>query len=139
LEWSEVGIVDRQPLLRVTEGKGGHMRVVPLSSALAATLKGLPHRRGPVIPRADGRPGPNRAHRISQTANDFLHQMGIVETLHQCRHRFATSAYQACQDIRAVQDLLGHASPTTTAIYAASASAVARSAVEAAGQLDLAS
>ncbi|WP_375490206.1 tyrosine-type recombinase/integrase [uncultured Jatrophihabitans sp.] len=135
LDWSEVGIVDRHPLLRVVEGKGGHGRVVPVSVALTTALAALPHRRGPVIQRLDGRAGPCAAHRISSRANEYLHQMGVTETLHQCRHRFATSAYQACQDIRAVQDMLGHASPTTTAIYAASASAVARSAVEAAGHL----
>jgi site-specific recombinase XerD len=38
-------------------------------------------------------------------------------TAHTLRHRFGTVAYQATGDIRAVQELLGHASPTTTAIY----------------------
>lgn len=136
LDWSEVNIDDTNPILYVTEGKGGHGRKVPVSSALANVLSQLPHRRGPVIRRLDGKPGRNKSHRISSRANDYLHAMGIVETLHQCRHRFATSTYQHCQDIRAVQEMLGHASPATTAIYAASASAVARSAVEAAGHLD---
>lgn len=135
LDWSEVGIGDRSPQIRIVEGKGGHGRTVPISTALDSTLRQLPHRRGPVVPRLDGLPGPAKPHRISSRANIFLHEMGIEETLHQCRHRFATVAYQACQDIRAVQDLLGHASPTTTAIYAASSSAVAVAAVEAAGTL----
>lgn len=133
LDWSEVGLVDEKPHLRIEEGKGGKGRHVPLSAPLIAVLRELPVRRGPVIPRLNGEPGPNPAHRISTRANEYLHQMGIRETLHQCRHRFATAAYRACQDIRAVQELLGHASPTTTAIYAASASAVAIEAVDAAG------
>lgn len=135
LDWAEVGIGQRRPHLRIVDGKGGHARLVPISSALAAVLAVLPHRRGPVIRRMDGQPGPNAAHRISARANDYLHSMGIDDTLHQCRHRFGTVTYQACQDIRAVQDLLGHASPATTAVYAAAASEVARSAVEQAGSL----
>lgn len=135
LDWAEVGIVDEHKQLRVVDGKGGHGRIVPISSALASILAKLGHRRGPVIVRLDGRAGQALPHRISQRANDYLHEMDIVETLHQCRHRFATSAYRACHDIRAVQELLGHASPNTTAIYAAAASEVAISAVESAGEL----
>lgn len=138
LDWSEVGVGDRSPMLRVVEGKGGHSRMLPVSRALLAALLQLPARRGPVITRLDGRPGPNQPHRISMRTNTYLHRVGVPETLHQCRHRFASSTYQACRDIRAVQELMGHASPTTTAIYAAVASGVARAAVEAAGTLDTA-
>jgi integrase/recombinase XerC len=135
LDWAEIGIGDKSPHIRIIDGKGGHGRIVPISTTLAATLAVLPHRRGPVIRRLDGQAGQCPPHRISSRANDYLHELGIPETLHQLRHRFASTAYQACQDIRAVQDLLGHASPTTTAIYAASASAVAIAAVESAGGL----
>lgn len=38
-------------------------------------------------------------------------------TAHTLRHRFATTAYAAERDLRAVQELLGHVSPVTTAIY----------------------
>jgi site-specific recombinase XerD len=40
-------------------------------------------------------------------------------TAHQLRHRFATAAYAHQRDLRAVQELLGHASPATTARYTA--------------------
>lgn len=133
LDWSEVGLVDEQPYIRIQEGKGGRGRQVPLSLALIDVLRKLHERKGPVIPRLDGAPGYVPAHRISMRANVYLHDMGITATLHQCRHRFATATYRACQDIRAVQELLGHSSPTTTAIYAASSSAVAIEAVQAAG------
>lgn len=137
LDWSEVGLVDHVKQLRIIDGKGGHGRIVPLSAALADVLRMLQHRRGPVVPRLDGRAGQALPHRISQRANKYLHSMNITETLHQLRHRFATSAYQACRDIRAVQELLGHQSPNSTAIYAAAASEVARAAVESAGELHL--
>jgi site-specific recombinase XerD len=38
-------------------------------------------------------------------------------TAHSLRHRFATAAYNATKDLRAVQQLLGHARPETTARY----------------------
>ena len=40
-------------------------------------------------------------------------------TTHTLRHRFASAAYRADRDIRAVQDLLGHADVRTTQIYTA--------------------
>lgn len=135
LTWAEVGMGDNEPVLRVVEGKGGHGRMVPMSGPLAVVLADLPVGRGPVIQRLDGRPGHALPHRISQRANTYLHEMDIVETLHQLRHRFGTVTYQACRDIRAVQELLGHASISSTAGYAAAASQVAREAVEAAGEL----
>lgn len=134
LDWSEIS-TGKNPQVRIVEGKGGHTRLVPISLALLTELHSLPHRRGPVIQRRDGRAGRNTAHRISTMVNDYLHESGYAETLHQCRHRFATSTYQACLDLLAVSRLMGHANPSVTAQYAASSSEVAVRAVEAAGAL----
>lgn len=38
-------------------------------------------------------------------------------TAHQLRHWFGTECYRACHDLRLVQEMMGHSSPTTTAIY----------------------
>jgi len=124
------------PPVMVIRGKGNRERVVPLSPQLWAALveAGLP-RAGHVFLRVDGA-GPNTAHRISCVANAYLHSIGITETLHQLRHRFATQAYKFGQDLRQVQELLGHASPTTTAVYADYAQSQA-SATVAAVQLDI--
>jgi integrase len=57
---------------------------------------------------------------VSRKINRFLH--GAVKTkftAHTLRHFAGTAWYQGCQDLRAVQELMGHASPQTTAGYAA--------------------
>jgi integrase/recombinase XerD len=51
---------------------------------------------------------------VSKTLKRLL---GGELTAHTLRHRFATKAYQGSKDIRAVQELLGHSSPATTAVY----------------------
>ncbi|WP_022899139.1 tyrosine-type recombinase/integrase, partial [Humibacter albus] len=53
-------------------------------------------------------------------------------TAHPLRHRFASRAYAAERDIRAVQELLGHASVATTQIYTAVPDAALRRAALAA-------
>jgi integrase/recombinase XerC len=107
------------PLLVVStdSAKGGRERVVPLSPFVLAELVPVLPRSGYVFRRADGKPGPNNPWRVSKLCNDFLHEMGFPETLHQCRHRFGTQAYGVSQDLRLVQELMGHQDPSTTAGY----------------------
>ena len=97
-------------------GKGGKTRIVPAHELVAREYaNGQPW----VVPRLDGQAGPNRPWMVSRIVNDHLHSLGIPDTLHSLRHWFGTHIYRATQDIRLTQDLLGHASPTTTAGYAA--------------------
>jgi integrase len=56
---------------------------------------------------------------VSREMSVYLSSIEVHATAHQLRHWFATKAYRESRDIRVVQELLGHASPTTTAIYAA--------------------
>lgn len=135
LDWSEVDLDAVAPSVHVTKGKGGHSRTVPMSPVIVGLLRALPERHGPVIRRLDGKASHVAAHGISSRANRFLHEHGVTDTLHQTRHRFVTAAYQSCQDLRACQELAGHANPSTTALYAAAASNVAHDAVMAAGEL----
>lgn len=106
------------PMLIVTDGKGGKQRVLPLSPVALAALQPLPA-RGWIFLRFDGLPGPNAPWRISQAANDALHQLGVRATLHTLRHRFATRVYAMSRDLRVTQELMGHANPSTTSQYAA--------------------
>lgn len=119
LDWAEIDLAQSPPLLYVVRGKGERSRVIPLSPRLITLLEALPYRRGPVIRRLDGGHGYASPNAITKRANRHLHGLGITETLHQLRHRFATAGYAKIRDIRATQELLGHASPTTTAIYTA--------------------
>src|SRR5258708_1972844 len=99
--------------------KGRRERLIPMSQFVLDELRlaGLPS-HGYVFPRHDGRPGPNTPWLISQLAGRALHESGSSATLHSLRHRFASQLYQQTRDIRLVQEMLGHASPATTAVYA---------------------
>ncbi|HEY6279716.1 MAG TPA: tyrosine-type recombinase/integrase [Streptosporangiaceae bacterium] len=116
-------ILDRSspPVIVVSAfaAKGGRMRIVPLSAFVLAELgrAGLPA-RGWVFRRLDGQPGPNAPWVVSQLSGAHLHECGIPASLHQLRHRFGTVTYQKTRDLRLVQELMGHADPATTAIYA---------------------
>ncbi len=110
-------VMDTQRVLRV-EGKGGRERIVPLSDVvLGAVVASAPSARGHVIPRHDGGAGGMKPHMVSKLCNDYLHSIGIEQTLHSLRHYFGSALYAASQDIRLVQEVMGHQSPTTTAGY----------------------
>lgn len=119
------------PVLHIT-GKGGRERIVPMSERVVLELRAhsLPS-RGFVFPRHDGSGGQNSPARISHLLNEYLHDMGVPDTLHALRHRFGSQMYQASRDLRVTQELMGHASPTTTAGYVAWSSVAAVIAVEA--------
>jgi integrase/recombinase XerD len=105
------------PVLYVVEGKGRKNRVLPLHPDVMPALRraGLPS-YGCVLtrPRGGGYPPAE----LSRAVNSHLRRCGVNATLHQARHWFGTKAYQASRDLRLVQALLGHSSPTTTAVYA---------------------
>lgn len=103
-------------VLIVRNGKGGKQRILPLHPMVADALRGLPA-AGPLFVNRDG--APLKANTITQRVNRFLHDLGVDETLHTTRHRYGTAVYRASRDLRLTQELLGHASPTTTAGYAA--------------------
>lgn len=114
-------ILDTAPIpVLIAHGKGSKDRVIPLGERALAELRafGMPV-RGPLLRREDGQPGGISPHRVSSMVNTYLHDMGIGDTLHQLRHRFATRTYAATQDVLVVAALLGHEDPATTAGYAA--------------------
>lgn len=106
------------PILLVADGKGGHQRVLPIHPEVTSALRRLgPAKGGWVFPSVGSRP--YSEHTISMKANAFLHELGIEATMHQLRHWFGTQVYARSRDLRLTQELMGHASPITTAGYAA--------------------
>lgn len=112
-------------------GKGGRERIVPLHAAVMPAIRtsvGELPARGYLFRRPSGGPWP--AANVSRQISTFLTDIGVDATAHQLRHWFGTRTYQASQDILVVQNLLGHSSPTTTAIYAAYSNVVAEEVVK---------
>lgn len=107
----------------VVHGKGARQRVVPLPEDLAHELESFD---GYVFPGRDG--GHLSPRYVGHLAAEALPQ---AWTLHAGRHRFATLAHRASGDLLVVQDLLGHASPSTTRTYIAPDTTRARAVVDA--------
>lgn len=104
--------------LLVREGKGGKERVVPVPLTVLEAMIAFGRRRsGPMF--YGNNAAQQRPNSVSCSINKFFERQGISATAHQLRHRYATTGYRLSKDIRMIQELLGHGSPTTTARYAA--------------------
>lgn len=99
------------PVLRV-EGKGGRVRMIPITDETADRLR---ERQGYAFPN-EQRGGHLTPAHVGKCISRLLPEGWTTHTL---RHRFASAAYLADRDIRAVQELLGHSSVATTQIYTA--------------------
>lgn len=104
-------------------GKGGKERFVPLLPALAQRLQKLieahpsPHASAPLFCGARGKAlHPGVAQR---TMRLWRKSQGLPDsaTPHAFRHSFASHLLQNGADLRAIQELLGHASLSSTQIY----------------------
>lgn len=104
--------------LRV-HGKGGKVRLVPLSSSLARELEAALEASPYAFP-SPVTDGHLTAGCIGKRVAALL---PAGYSMHSLRHRFATVAYSRSSDIRAVQELLGHASLATTQRYVATSAA----------------
>ncbi|GAA2951517.1 tyrosine-type recombinase/integrase [Microbacterium schleiferi] len=107
----------------VVHGKGGRTRIVPLPRSLARSLVDLPP--GWAFPGNDG--GHLSPRYVGKLVRDLLPGGWTMHTL---RHRFGTRAYALTSDLLLVQEMLGHASPTTTRRYVEYDRARMRAAVE---------
>ena len=108
---------DRQ-LIRVL-GKGRKERIVPFGKPALEALQAL-HRyvQTPfLIPNQAGRALTARS--AESTMKKYLEAAGLPlnMTPHSCRHSYATHLLQNGADLRVVQELLGHASLSTTQKY----------------------
>ena len=110
----------------VVTGKGNKTRMVPVLQNVLTLIEDYaaicPHPLPPQGPMFVGaRGGPLKA-RIIQLAMERLRgALGLPDsaTPHALRHSFATHLLSRGGDLRAIQELLGHASLSTTQIYTA--------------------
>lgn len=110
LRFSDIVDTDDGPLLRIT-GKGRRTRVIPIPADLAARVRALEPEW--VFPGRS--PGTHmNANHVGTILSGLL---GPTASAHYLRHRFASQAYSRSHDLLAVQQLLGHSTPTTTQGY----------------------
>lgn len=126
LDVDDLDLVDGVVLLR---GKGGKERLVPVGSFARDAVTAYLTRARPALASAGGASGGAlflnaRGGRLSrQSAWTVLDRAamraGVTKDVspHTLRHSFATHLLDGGADVRVVQELLGHASVTTTQIY----------------------
>jgi integrase/recombinase XerD len=124
----DVDDLDPERAAVVLHGKGGKDRVVPVGSFAAQAVDAYLVRGRPVFAAA-GRGAPalflnSRGGRLSRQSAWTILQLtaeraGLPSAIgpHTLRHSFATHLLDGGADVRVVQELLGHASVTTTQVY----------------------
>lgn len=116
-------ITEKNDFLRI-KGKGNKERIVPLLpkiyDAIRAYLKETPYPSKTDTPLFVGARGDRLSPRIIQRQLEKIRlDMGLPDTVtpHALRHSFATHLLAEGTDLRSIQELLGHASLTTTQRY----------------------
>lgn len=111
--------------LRIT-GKGGKERIVPViapaRAAVASYVRLCPFPADPAGPLFRGvRGGALGPRAVQKLVERVRLQLGLPASVtpHAMRHSFATHLLNAGGDLRAIQELLGHASLSTTQAYTA--------------------
>ncbi|WP_181776310.1 site-specific tyrosine recombinase XerD [Amycolatopsis pittospori] len=125
LDVDDIDDAERTVLL---DGKGGKQRIVPIGRPALEAVHAYLVRARPVL-ALHGRGTPAmflnaRGSRLSrqsawQVLKDTAESAGITAGVspHTLRHSFATHLLEGGADVRVVQELLGHASVTTTQVY----------------------
>ncbi len=127
LSRGDLDVVSQQVKVR---GKGRKERIIPLGDHAALSIRNYESKRDELL-RAVGPKGDRNAlflskngkrigvRAVQKAVTGFLRQIDEDAGLsvHSLRHTFATHLLDAGADLRAVQELLGHSSISTTQIY----------------------
>jgi len=113
----------------LVRGKGGKERMVPVSESAMAALEGYltvrhyfigPGGQSPWLFPSRGKAGHLTRHRFGQLLKGLARIAGLPDekvSPHVLRHAFASHLLAHGADLRAVQQMLGHADISTTQIY----------------------
>jgi len=123
LNVEDIDLHDKQ--LKVVKGKGGKSRLLPVGAKAISALQAWLKVRPPVIDTQEnavftsvkGKRLGNRS--IQLRLKQWCIKKGVTEAVHphMLRHSFASHLLEASQDLRSVQELLGHENISTTQIY----------------------
>lgn len=106
--------------IRIEQGKGKKDRMVMLSEKVLVLLRAYYTKYKPVYWLFEGPKGEQYSVRsVQQILKSAKSLAGIVHkgSVHTLRHSFATHLLEGGTDLRLIQELLGHTSIKTTAIY----------------------
>jgi integrase/recombinase XerC len=123
LNLADIDLTDHS--LMVKSGKGGKSRILPIGSkAITAINNWLPQRLKKISASEVALFTSTRGKRLGQRSielrlEQWCKKKGIAEHIHphMLRHSFASHLLESSQDLRAVQELLGHSNISTTQIY----------------------
>ncbi|MYM80844.1 tyrosine-type recombinase/integrase [Duganella sp. FT50W] len=123
---SSLGWIDQGNREVIVTGKGNKRRVVPVGAAALAALHAWLAVRPAPTDGSDALFVSTRGTRVSpRVIQQRLQQHGIAHGApvhvhpHMLRHSFASHVLQSSGDLRAVQEMLGHASISSTQVYTA--------------------
>lgn len=107
-------------VIRIRMGKGGKDRYVPLPQRTLIMLRrywATTRPKGLLFPVQQGRP--MDPHYLGKIFRAALAQSGVQKhvTVHSLRHSYATHLLESQVNLRVIQEVLGHSSPRTTAMY----------------------
>jgi integrase/recombinase XerC len=115
--------IDREGRLVRVLGKGNKERIVPLgrqaATAIAAYLEERRDPPGDAPFLLNARSGRLTGRSVARIVDNYLIKLATMKKVspHTLRHTFATHLLEGGADLRAIQELLGHASLSTTQKY----------------------